>query len=170
MSRAAWGVAGWGLGRPRRRGIRFAVAREPAVDPMTKRNPAPTAASDAVAAYIAAAPEPARRRLRALRAAVQKEAPHAVERIAYGLPTWHQGENLIHLGGFAEHVGVYPGPAAIRAFARELESFATSKGAIRIPHDRELPLDLVRRIVRWRIAEASKKRAAPKPARKASRR
>src|SRR3989339_1859756 len=80
------------------------------------RQKSPPAENDAVVAYIDAAADPARTRLRRLRSLVRKEAPNAVERMAYGLPTWHQEEDLLHLGAFARHVGLYPGPAAIEAF------------------------------------------------------
>ena len=125
--------------------------------------PRPTPAADptAVAAYLDAAPLPARDRLRALADAVRSEAPSAIERMAYGLPTWHQGESLIHLGAFAHHIGVYPGAAAIAAFADALTGFATSKGAIQVPHDAALPVDLVRAITRWRLAQAAQP-AAPR--------
>ncbi len=123
----------------------------------------PAAASSAVVAYIDAAAEPARTRLQTLRSLVREEAPDAVERMAYGLPTWYQGENLLHFGAFARHVGLYPGPAAIEAFAAELASLHTSKGAIQLPHDRDLPVDLIRRIVRWRLAQVSAKRPPTAP-------
>jgi uncharacterized protein YdhG (YjbR/CyaY superfamily) len=115
----------------------------------------PQADPGAVAALLDAAPEPARARLRALADVIRAEAPEAVERVAYGLPTWHQGENLIHLGGFARHVGVYPGPEAILAFEADLTGFKTSKGAIQIPHDAPLPVELVQRLVRWRLAQVA---------------
>ncbi len=117
--------------------------------------------SAATQAYVDALDEPARGRLAALCAAVRATAPAATERMAYGLPTWHQGENLIHLGGFAQHLGVYPGPAAIAAFAAELTGFKTSKGAIQIGHDVRLPVALIRRIVRWRLAQVAAKPARP---------
>lgn len=118
---------------------------------MSRRTP--NADPAAVDAYIEAAPEPARSRLRTLRAVVLAEAPDAVERMAYGLPTWHLVENLIHLGAFAHHVGVYPGAAAMVAFADELTGFKTSKGALQLPHDAPLPVELVRRIARWRVEQ-----------------
>jgi uncharacterized protein YdhG (YjbR/CyaY superfamily) len=120
---------------------------------MTPKKPRPD--PDAVNAYVNAAPEPARTRLRALCEVLREEAPEAIERIAYGLPTWHQGENLVHVGAFAHHVGVYPGAEAIVAFADELAPFRTSKGAVQIPHEIPLPLDLVRRITRWRVAQVT---------------
>lgn len=128
---------------------------------MTKRSP--SADTTAVAAYIDAAPEPARSRLRQLAEVVRAEAPEAVERIAYGLATWHARENLVHLGAFARHVGIYPGPEAIVAFAEDLAAFKTSKGAIQVPHDVPVPFDLVRRLVRFRlerVAAVAPKRAA----------
>lgn len=125
---------------------------------MANRRPAPDPA--AVEALLAAAPEPARARLYALRAVIREEAPEATERIAYGLATWHWGENLLHLGAFARHVGVYPGPEAIEAFAGELAGFRTSKGTIQVPHDAPLPLDLVRRITRWRVEQVRARQQA----------
>ena len=122
----------------------------------------PVAQPEAVAAYLDAAAEPARSRLRALAEVVREEAPEAVERMAYGLPTWHQGENLVHLGAFKEHVGIYPGAAAMVAFEAELTAFKTSKGAIQVVHNIPLPENLLRRIVRWRMEqmEGGAKRAA----------
>ncbi len=99
--------------------------------------------------------EPARGRLEVLRAAIEAEAPLAHERMSYGMPTWHQNENLIHIAGYARHVGVYPGPEAIVVFAAALAPFKTSKGAIQIPHDHELPVDLVRELTRWRVAQVA---------------
>jgi uncharacterized protein YdeI (YjbR/CyaY-like superfamily)/uncharacterized protein YdhG (YjbR/CyaY superfamily) len=123
----------------------------------------PPTSINVVTDYIDAVPEPARARLRALAAVIRNEAPAAVERIAYGLATWHQGENLIHIGAFQHHVGVYPGAAAIVAFADDLADYKTSKGAIQIPHDVPLPVELVRRLTRWRVeqvAGTSPRRAA----------
>ena len=73
---------------------------------------------------------------------------------------------MIHLGAWAQHIGVYPGAAATAAFADELRAFKTSKGAIQIPHDAPLPVELVRRITRWRveqIVQAPATRAAEYP-------
>lgn len=128
--------------------------------------PAHTAArSPEIDAYIAATQEPSQSRLHALRELIRQEAPEAVERMAYGMPTWHQGQNLVHIGAQAHHVGLYPGPQAIEAFAQELREFPTSKGAIRLLHDRDLPLELVRLIVRYCVAQA---RMRAKPAGKAA--
>lgn len=129
--------------------------------------PQPNAPSPEVDAYIAAAAEPSRSRVAQLRALIHREAPEAVERIAYGMPTWHQGQNLVHVGAQTHHVGLYPGAEAIAALAEELRGWPTSKGAILLPHDRPLPLALVARVVRYRVAQVQARpagRAAQQPA------
>ena len=75
--------------------------------------------------------------------------------MAYELATWHLGQNLVHLGAFKEHVGIYPGAAAIVAFEAELAAFKTSKGAIPVAHEMPLPSDLLRRSVRWRMEQVA---------------
>lgn len=104
-----------------------------------------------VDAYLAGFPPEVRARLDAMRATIRAAAPAATERIAYGMPTYRGRKNLVHFAGFATHVGFYPTPAGIEAFAAELADYATSKGAIRLPHDRPLPLDLVTRITAFRV-------------------
>jgi uncharacterized protein YdhG (YjbR/CyaY superfamily) len=114
--------------------------------------PAPHPAVDA---YIAAAPPAVAARLATLRACIGAAAPDATERIGYGIPTWHQGENLVHIGAFKHHIGLFPGPAAIVAFAADFAGCAVSKGTLQLAHDQPLPLDAVERLVRWRVAQAA---------------
>jgi uncharacterized protein YdhG (YjbR/CyaY superfamily) len=136
---------------------------------MTKRKPpaaAPHAEPSVVTAYIKAAYEPAGPRLGALRDVIRRAAPDAVERIAYGLATRHQDENLIHLGAFKHHIGVYPGAAAIVEFGDDLAAFKTSKGAFQIPHDAALPLELVARLTRWRLTQAALRHATKEATRR----
>lgn len=112
--------------------------------------------------YIASFPEDVRARLQAVRATVRAVAPAAQERIAYGMPTLTLHGNLIHFAAFKEHIGLYPTPSGITAFKRELEPYQTQKGSARFPHDQPLPLDLIRRITLYRLAE-NLNRAAAKP-------
>lgn len=106
-----------------------------------------------VDAYIEAQPAEAQPHLRALAALIREEAPEATERLAYGLATWFLNGNLVHIGGFRQHVGLYPGPSGVAAFAEELAGYKTSKGAIQLPFSGPVPEELVRRIVRHRVAE-----------------
>ena len=116
--------------------------------------------SPEVEAYLASAPEPARERLRELAALIRAELPDATERIAYAIPTWHLVENVVHIAGYERHVGVYPGAAAMVAFAEEFAGYTTSKGAVQFPHERALPLELVRKVVQWRLDRVREKGAA----------
>lgn len=113
---------------------------------------------------IAAQPPEAQPHLRALAALIREEAPDASERIAYGLPTWFLNANLVHIGASRHHAGLYPGPSGVAAFAEQLSGYKTSKGAIQLPFTSPLPEDLVRRIVRFRVAE--NRALPPKKARK----
>lgn len=109
--------------------------------------------SESIDEYIAAADPAVRERLEAMRATIRSAAPEAIEAIKYRLPTFVLRQNLVHFGAFENHVGFYPTESGIAAFAQELANFKTSRGAVRFPHDRPLPLDLVRRIVEFRVEQ-----------------
>ncbi|MCB9677715.1 MAG: DUF1801 domain-containing protein [Alphaproteobacteria bacterium] len=105
--------------------------------------------------YIAGFPPDVAARLTAMREAIRETAPGAAEKIGYGIPTFTlKKKNLVHFAGYARHVGFYPGPSGIAAFADELAAFESAKGSVRFPNDQPLPLDLVRRIVAFRVAES----------------
>jgi uncharacterized protein YdhG (YjbR/CyaY superfamily) len=105
--------------------------------------------------YLAAMPAETRAKLERLRRTVRQEAPDAVEKISYGIPTFVLHGNLVHYAGYENHIGFYPGSEAIRHFADRLEGFETGKSTVRFPLDRPLPLELVRDIVRFRVRATS---------------
>jgi uncharacterized protein YdhG (YjbR/CyaY superfamily) len=113
-------------------------------------------------AYIAGFPPDIQERLQAVRRTIHEAAPDAVERIAYQMPTFSLHGNLVHFAAFKNHIGFYPAPTGIEAFAEELARYEGSKGAIRFPLDEPLPLDLIRRIVEYRAAENTANAAAKK--------
>jgi uncharacterized protein YdhG (YjbR/CyaY superfamily) len=123
------------------------------------------APSTSIDAYIQAQPKELQERLAELRAAIVRAAPQATEKMSYQMPTFFLGENLVHFAAYKEHIGFYPSPTGITAFAKELKGYETSKGAIRFPLDQPLPLALVGRIVRFRVKEAL---ARAKPAKVAA--
>ncbi len=108
---------------------------------------------DSIDAYIATFPPEVQTKLRALRRAVQLAAPEATEKISYQMPTFHLHGNLVHFAAYKHHIGFYPAPTGIEQFAAELSRYEGSKGAIRFPIDQPLPLDLITRIVRFRVEE-----------------
>ena len=109
--------------------------------------------------YIAQHPATVAERLAAMRATIREQAPDAVERISYRMPTFWLNGNLVHFAAFAHHIGFYPGANGIAAFADKLSRFKSAKGSVQFPHDEPLPLDLVAAIVRFRVAENVPKQA-----------
>ncbi len=99
--------------------------------------------------YIAAQVEGLQPRLRQLRSIIQNAIPDAEERMSWSMPTYWKGRNIIHFAAAKKHIGLYPGDEAMVEFADELKDYDVSKGTIRLPHDRELPAELIIRIAQW---------------------
>ncbi len=103
--------------------------------------------------YITAFPPDVQEKLEQMRVTIRAAAPDAVEKINYGMPTFAQNGNLVFFGAFKQHIGFYPTPSGIEAFKDELSVYKGAKGSVQFPLDEPLPLDLVRRIVEFRVAE-----------------
>lgn len=99
--------------------------------------------------YIETQDEAVQPRLREVRRIISTAIPGAEERMSWSMPTYWRGRNIIHFAGFKKHVGLYPGGEATTVFAEELVDFNVSKGTIRLPHDKELPAELITKIARW---------------------
>ncbi len=110
-----------------------------------------TTAINTIDAYIAQYPKDVQEKLQTIRSMVKRIAPTATERISYGIPTFHLQENLVHFAAFKHHIGFFPGPEAVAAFASQLSAYKTSKGTIQIPLDVPLPLELLEKIIRYRV-------------------
>ena len=108
--------------------------------------------------YIRAFPEPVREKLEAIRRFIREEAPEAKEVISYRMPTYQLSGNLVHFAGYARHIGFYPTPSGIETFKAELAAYKNSKGAVQFPIDEALPENLIRRMVRFRVAENTRKK------------
>ena len=103
--------------------------------------------------YIATFPEDIQKILEELRATIKAAAPEATEKISYQMPTFYLKGNLVHFAAYKHHIGFYPAPRGIEAFKDELARYEGSKGAIRFPIGEPLPLDLISRIVKFRVAD-----------------
>ena len=99
--------------------------------------------------YIDQQSEDIRPRLNTLYETIRAAIPDAEERISWGMPTFWKGRNIIHFAPAKKHIGIYPGSEAVEAFAPRLTDYKTSKGAIQLPNNKELPLELVGEIARW---------------------
>ncbi len=107
--------------------------------------------------YIKAAPKESRVLLKQIRSVVKKAAPGATEAISYGIPTYKLNGNLVHFGGFKDHVSFFPTPSGVNAFKKELSKYHTAKGTIQFPLDKPLPLGLIKKIVAFRVKENTRK-------------
>lgn len=99
--------------------------------------------------YIAVQDEAVRPKLNEVRAILRSALPDAQERISWSMPTYWKGQNLIHFAASKKHIGIYPGGEATTVFAEELAGIDVSKGTIRLPYDKELPAELIKKIAVW---------------------
>ena len=117
---------------------------------MTSKRARPTSITE----YINAAPKEAQKKLREMRACIRPAAPGAKESLKWGMPAFSYRRILVTFAAFEHHIGFYPTPSAVRAFAKDLTKFATAKGSIRFPLEKPLPLPLIRKITAFRVRES----------------
>ena len=103
--------------------------------------------------YIYGFPNDVQKILRRIRETIQKAAPKAEETISYQIPTFKLNGNLVHFAAFKNHIGFYPTSSAIKKFSGELTTYNISKGTIRFPLDKKIPLGLISKITRYRVKE-----------------
>src|SRR6266508_4205758 len=117
--------------------------------PLAKRKP------QTIDEYLATAKPDQRRTLAKLRKTIRAVAPKAEECISYGIPAFRlNGRSLVFFGAWANHCSLYPGSSTtLKKFRNELRDFQTSKGTIRFSPGNPLPVPLVRKLVKARIAE-----------------
>ena len=112
----------------------------------------PTATS--IDAYIAGFPPETQDLLEQVRALIRAEAPEATETISYAIPTFDlNGKHLCHFAAFKKHLSFFPTDTGAAAFAAELEPYKGGKGTVQFPYQDPLPVDLIRRMVRYRVAQ-----------------
>ena len=116
--------------------------------------PAKKARPTSITEYINAAPNEARKRLREMRACIRAAAPGAEESLKWGMPAFSYRRILVTFAAFKHHIGFYPTPSAVRAFAKDLSKFARAKGSIQFPLEKPLPLRLIRKITEFSVRES----------------
>jgi len=103
--------------------------------------------------YIVVFPEKIQKRLEQLRKTIKKAAPDANEEISYGMPAFRQNGILLYYAAFKNHIGLYPMATGIEAFKTELTGYKWAKGSIQFPINEPLPLNLITKIVKFRVLE-----------------
>jgi len=101
--------------------------------------------------YIASAPKDVRGKLKELRAAIREVAPDALEKISYMMPYYAYKGRLVYFAYAKNHIGLYalfPSDAVLK---NQLKNYSTSKGTIRFPLDKKLPITLIKKLIRARM-------------------
>jgi uncharacterized protein YdhG (YjbR/CyaY superfamily) len=111
--------------------------------------------------YIESFPFEVQSGLRSLRACIREELPGAVEKISYGLPTFYLYGNIIHYGAFRDHYGIFPGASVLDHFSEAVLPYRSGRGTLRFSLEMELPLDLIRQLVRYNLSSTLAKNASP---------
>lgn len=108
-----------------------------------------------ISAYFAAQPPRTRVTLRKMRDVIRAAAPDGVEAFSYRIPAVKlDGKALVWYAGFTNHTSLYPiGDAIRKKLAKDLQGYETSKGTVRFPLDKALPVALVKKLVKARIAQ-----------------
>lgn len=107
--------------------------------------------------YIASFAEGIQNLLEQIRTRIRQTAPEAKETISYGMPTYVLNGNLVHFAAFKNHIGFYPSPSGIEQFKEELSAYKGAKGSVQFPLDKPMPLDLITKIVKFRVKENMEK-------------
>ena len=123
---------------------------------MAKRGPMPEFAT--VDDYLVGQPPATREKLSELRAIIKATVPEAEEILNYKVPAYRlvpggRRDYQIMMAGYAKHVGFYPFPTTMAAFADELAAYKQGKGSVQFPLNAPLPAELISRMIRFRKAE-----------------
>jgi uncharacterized protein YdhG (YjbR/CyaY superfamily) len=103
--------------------------------------------------YIKIHTEEIQDKLKKIRAAIKKGAPQAEEIISYQMPAFKLYTNLVYFAAFKNHIGFFPTSGPIKKFKKELAPYETSKGTIKFPSDKKIPIGLITKITRFRVKE-----------------
>jgi uncharacterized protein YdhG (YjbR/CyaY superfamily) len=119
-----------------------------------------------VPAYLSAFPPAVKKMLQQLRTLIRNSLPEAEESISYDIPCYKlKGKPVIYFAGFKNHVSVYPAPRGMEPFKTELAAYKGGKGTVQFPLNEPLPLELIARMVAFRLEKTLEKENA-QPVRK----
>ena len=107
--------------------------------------------------YIALFPAETQKILQEIRATIHAAAPGAAETISYQMPAFAQKGILVYFAARNNYIGFYPTSSGTQAFQQELSAYEYTKGTVKFPLDKPLPLDLIAKIVKFRLTENLKK-------------
>jgi len=103
--------------------------------------------------YISTFPKETQKILEEVRATIKKAASEAEETISYAMPAYKLNGILVYFAGYKNHIGFYSLPSGNEAFQKELAVYKSGKGSIQFPIDQPMPLELISKMVKFRIME-----------------
>ena len=103
--------------------------------------------------YISEFPQEIQAKLEIIRKTIHDAAPEATEKISYQMPAFDFHGVLVYFAAFKNHIGFFPTGSGVEAFKAEISEYKTSKGTIQLPLDKPLPIDLITKIVKFRLEE-----------------
>jgi uncharacterized protein YdhG (YjbR/CyaY superfamily) len=110
-----------------------------------------------VEAHIRSFPKETQEKLMELRAFLMKAVDGMEETKSYGIPTFKlNGKNFVHYAGYAHHIGFYPGAGPIKQLSEELNGLKFAKGSIQFPLNKELPFELIQKILQIKLKDIKK--------------
>lgn len=108
--------------------------------------------------YISSFPKETQILLQEVRKTIKNVAPEADESISYGMHAYKlNGKVLVYFAGYKNHIGFYATPTGHAEFTEELAKYKQGKGSVQFPINEPMPLDLITKIVKFRISEVLKK-------------
>lgn len=109
--------------------------------------------------YFSAFPAETQAIMQQVRETIKKAAPGAEELISYAMPAYKlNGRALVYFAGYKNHIGFYATPTGHEEFKKELSVYKQGKGSVQFPLDKPMPLDLIKRIVKFRVKENLEKK------------
>jgi uncharacterized protein YdhG (YjbR/CyaY superfamily) len=112
--------------------------------------------------YISDYPEEIQNKLKQIRETIRKAAPEAKEVISYQMPAFKLNAILVYFAAFKDHIGFFPTPSPVKKFSKELSAYETSKGTIKFPMNKKIPLGLIAKITKFRVKEDLEKQKIKK--------
>jgi len=112
--------------------------------------------------YILLFPAEVQEKLLELRKAIHSQVPDLEEYIGYQMPAFrYKGKPMIYFAGYKKHIGFYPGPEGISNFEADFKErkYKFSKGAVQFPITEDLPLDLINKMLLFKMTETEQKKS-----------
>lgn len=115
-----------------------------------------------VDAYHASFPKEVRERLDVVRKLIRAVAPQLKEVISYNIPAYRFNKMVVYYAAFKNHISLFPAPKG-KEWEEDFKPYYTSgKGTIQFPHEKRLPLTLIKKIVKFRVSEDLKEQVRKK--------